>query len=125
MREIKFRGKGKYDGRWVYGNLCYCCDVGETCIGCVSVESDTVGQFTNFYDNSEKEIYEGDIVKAAEKLYKVEFHNAQFELRPVDSSYVDFYITLEKARRIGLRLEVVGNVFDNSELLRREDNAGN
>lgn len=136
MRVIRFRGKSKKTGEWLYGDLVRnvegafavvppfemttsnYCDRYE-------VESESVGQFTGYVDENGADIYEGDIVEGrfsinpAEKAnpyrpkkltYRVRVDLGQFYLDP---GFVG--IPSELVREI----EIIGDIYDNPELWRK------
>lgn len=135
-RIIKFRGKRRDNGEWVYGLLDY--DSGGTC-GCirgwmgesggeeyctVEVISDTVGQFTGLLDKNNKEIYEGDIIRKQEYDWVVSFghdrdqrglgwvaYAIQTKRRQGDR-YNTFF--LDKSILSG---EIIGNIYEDKNLL--------
>ena len=136
-REIKFRAKRKYIGKWVCGNLLLWSDssasiIMETAEGHkeYDVDPDTVGQYTGLKDRNGKEIYEGDILLLSDKntyqeLVVVEqgpygwvFYNPKTVLRFKDGSYT--YRAVENYRRLFGIGEVIGNIHDNPELLEGE-----
>ena len=83
----------------------------------------TFQQFTGLLDKNSKEIYEGDIIRWEDQIVTkatVEFDTARFILnifshpeysKTAGKYFTDFY-------RVPLsKLEVIGNIFENSELL--------
>lgn len=147
-REIKFRGKSKDIG-WVFGQLAYGLNgeiyiieeveldnsygLEETILYPVMwhrVDPETIGQFTGLYDNTKKEIYEGDIVKITEKE-KISKHKV-IPMKPIiaDIEWSEEYLTYTlittsvKDAFESLTdyldecdIEVIGNIYDNPELL--------
>lgn len=124
MRNIKFRGKtGTTEGKkWVYGYLYkiksffsedYQYFIKNEHLQETSVDEDTIGQYTGLKDRNMKEIYEGDIVKYKNMLGKIIFLQGAFQLS-------DFYEEEEWILGyINEELEVIGNIYDNPELLEK------
>lgn len=118
-REILFRGKRKDNGEWEYGDL-WCNPYGKRVVCIVSPINDqgttggnevipeTVGQFTGLYDKNGKRIFEGDIMRNAGNV--VEFYSG------------DFCINGDSPLSYWTGTEVIGNLYDNPELLEVKQN---
>lgn len=129
MREILFRGKrnGYADQRdrdWLEGSLLVG-DNGEyeICYGTprvriiYSVIPETVGQFTGATDENGKKIFEGDIVRVnrSEVPSIVEYSECNCGFHADSRS--DDYFSISVLNRDLVDLEVIGNIYDNPELL--------
>lgn len=129
MREILFRGKLTANGKWSEGNLqitkngVAIITPDETVIGCYGqVIPETIGQYTGLKDSNGTRIFEGDIVEN-ERIIGFVFYkecDASFELKwkNADKHRKDFFKTCYLSNYSGLdSLKVIGNIFDNPELL--------
>lgn len=131
MREIIFRGK-RVDGYgWIEGDLIH--DEAENnrpriVIGreystgtffnalAPRVISETVGQFTGLYDKNNKKIFEGDIlINTLGDLFIIEFPAPNEDSE--DYRNKPLYPMPWKEYR-----EIIGNIYDNPELLGVEEN---
>ena len=130
MRQIKFRAKSIYTKEWVYGNLrifgerAYISAVDSHAHSEVFLS--TVGQFTGLTDRNGKEIYEGDIlhtigVNEATKG-KHYYRSVSFERGSFCMNVKEYHITSplhNHATGGSLNWEVVGNISDNPELMKK------
>lgn len=140
MREILFRGKRKDNGEWICGYLYRLSEILNPFIMLVNsnaesheVIPETVSQFTGLTDKNGKKIFEGDIISATaldtgeEQRAVVCFGNFIDENN--DDEYIGFFIefdgikttitqlSMEECKN---RIEVIGNIYDNKELLKND-----
>ena len=121
MREILFRGKRVDNGEWVEGNdIMHETVVGHLCLSnvgeCwVSVDPETVGQFTGLRDKNGKQIFEGDILSFETMRGTISFTVYYDEECGVWQPFGDSYCGFDPKD-----VEVIGNIHDNPEPL--EDN---
>lgn len=139
MREIKFRGKTE-SNLFIFGDLIQY-ENGDTAIfekkitrygyeatqisNRTKVDKETIGQFTGLHDKNGKEIYLGDIVKAPlldpifGDIIKDAFCNAEIKFNK-GSFVVSYYGSNHNIYLSDLyyKIEVIGNIFDNKELLK-------
>lgn len=127
MRENLFRGKHIHaftqnkhlDGIWVYGYLC-----DENYINSLKLKGEflvdpkSVCQYTELPEKNGKKIFEGDIVKQDDDIGIVKFGKYD------NGFHYGFYIEWSTDTMLrpelafwNSRIEVIGNIFDNPELL--------
>ena len=139
-----FIGGDLVKGAWVYG---YVWKNGrgqyfiteENTLTMYAVIPETVGQYTGLKDTEEVKIYEGDIVKwcgsfketdgtikNCESIYTVRWVDGAFY--QVDELYTPEYEILSDVISVlddDETYEVIGNIYDNPELLESEKNGTN
>jgi len=134
-REILFRGKHIHamdsnehlNGTWVHGYLSdknYIYD--KSLEGEFLVDEDTICQYTGLTDKNGKKIFEGDVVKdSAGVCGEVKFglYAAGFSIPDTNQGfYIEFPEESLYRKELGYwrnKIVVVGNVFDNPELLEK------
>ena len=128
MREILFRGKSNWSygnvkkGDWLYGMTIsrHCYNDEEITSyyiggGNNTIDGKTLGQYTGLTDKNGKKIFEGDIVEYKEEYGEIAYDDEQamfnvlFDTWCTDFDHIYPY-----------ELEVIGNIHDNSELLKGE-----
>ena len=125
MREILFRGKRIANGEWVQGYICrygwtgkekdYIIPDYASALYTAEIDPETVGQYTGLTDMNGRKIFEGDTVWNSydEDYGKVEWDN---DMAKFIITFPTF--TVDFANVYGEELEIVGNVYDNPELLK-------
>lgn len=129
-REILFRGKRTDNGEWIYGWLVE--DVESNIYAIISyvnlngnihdlsecqifeVIPETVGQFTGLYDKNAVKIFEGDIITNRYfESGRVYYEDGAFEVS--ENGLIGTF----NENFDGDICEVIGNIYDNPELMER------
>lgn len=141
MREILFKAKRKDNGEWIEGSLIdldidsgYCYIVPPYKKASILpinflitdrmklVDPKTLCQFTGLCDKNGKRIWENDVVwlvcDGKEHIYQIVWDNSELDFKATkgEENYGTNYEYLLCCDEI----EVIGNIFDNKELLQEE-----
>lgn len=125
MREILFRAKDKYN-EWVYGDVIFkdaplIVQHNKNSSEVHTIFEDTLGQYSGVLDSNGEKIFEGDILKmtyagkylgGVNGIAEVVFQDGKFG---VIWGWHKELVALDGFANT--KIEVIGNVFDNSELL--------
>lgn len=131
MREILFRGKRKDNGEWVQGYLYRSSEKLNPFIMLKSekgasyeVNADTVGQYTGLTDKNGTKIFEGDIVDFSKRPDNGDYGTVIYDADETafGIEYYNIYRGLGE-NYYPKNIEVIGNIYDNPELLGDEENA--
>lgn len=150
MHDIEFRGKRTDNGEWVYGHFCrygwtgkentYIIPNYASALYSIEVNPETVGQYTGLKDKNGTKIFEGDILKGFNYPYKHEeefnyfaevlwfenspafgiytFKNPKSEVSGISEGNTDYMEDW-----IPNSWDVIGNIYDNPELLEGDGGA--
>ena len=131
MREILFKAKRIDNGEWVEGyvvrkhGLYFIYDIvnSESCRQNIyEIDPETLCQFTGRCDKNGKRIWENDVVwlvyDGKEHIYQIIWDNSELDFKATNGeenygSNFEYLLCCDE-------IEVIGNIFDNPELLQEE-----
>lgn len=131
MREILFRGKRADNGEWVCDNSVLFFSEKTKIYGAlnewreIEVIPETVGQYTGVIDKNGKKVFEGDIIDYTwdtlcggkeHRTYVISYANNEAKFVG-DCVIGNPRHSLPTFEYIGERGEVIGNIYDNKEIL--------
>lgn len=122
MRTIKFRAWDKENKQWINQNVAIAdwnnspyinlaCIVGDNILELNSNKDWIWSEFTGLHDKNGKEIYEGDIIQANGII----FDEITFVIQDI------FYPYIHNIEENYTNIEVIGNIYENPELLNKEE----
>ena len=137
-REITFRGKRQHDGRWIFGayipadRTYWRAPSIADCNHRFEIRPQTLGQYTGFDDINGLHIYEDDIVEVFDRgaeLHIMIVRFGEYEGCIYGNENYGFYMEFTQKNKTKiyrndflhwhrLGVKIIGNVFDNPELLR-------
>ncbi len=142
-REIKFRSKSTSNKEWIYGNYAIIDGLPSIVEGSIEfidgselrsyswdyVIPETICQFTGLHDKNGKEIYEGDILRSVVNPDIIMYVSYDVEETSFMAIQINKYTGTDLESRCHIRREwitgfpkeVIGNIYDNPELIKREE----
>lgn len=128
-RDILFRGKIRAKNKWVFGDFLHL-PIENAILsdkGYAIIEPETVGQFTGLIDKNGKKIFEGDIINYEyetfnkQKIlvkYVIQYNadEARFRAELTNDGIMYDLLAFRETQK---RAEVIGNIYDNEELLKK------
>ena len=124
-REILFRGKRKFDEKWIEGYYVHFERMKNHCIYYTykgnplvdDIDPETICQYIGLTDKNGKKIFEGDIVKKKKKkIGKVVFNESHVAFMILEFEENIYHFINECWSNC---IKIIGNIFDNPELLEK------
>lgn len=137
-REILFKAKRKNNGEWVEGYYLNIAKINRfICTGKIKldgavkgiiapemyeIDPDTICQFTGLTDKNGKKIWENDILRRDGYWdIRIEFENGVFMVRNADKVQYINRVICTSISTFNIKVyEVIGDIFDNADLLEVE-----